>query len=369
MTEAFISFGNSFVASTSDFWHHPYWKMAFGASVANVMTNGYKFNDGLFVAVSNTTLKSVDTKILRSKKPYLHRCQALLDFCSWLQPKTGELIGSWLEECHKAVGCKPDYIGSHIVDGAANAGKSVEWLEWNTESNRSQKIIADGCDAHKINTTAGIASGRSQHTTNLNPKLGSALSLLHEWLGKFVNYKAYQDTLEVVRKEHGRVRTPRVSSSVVTRWNSSFDETQSANANQLDINLAIQRILAPGGAGERIRTTETDSNIGAEIQDSDWELYAQYEGALLPVKRYSMASQSAQVIAHEELFWAMSTIEALRAPFFVMYENVSKSTHAKNLMVRRDTFDQKPGIFILLYGPIHVCFCCAGTRNEPSCVI
>ena len=56
---------------------------------------------------------------LKSEKPTLHRCQALLDFCSWTQPKTGDLIGSWLEECHRAVGCRPNYITSHIVDGAA----------------------------------------------------------------------------------------------------------------------------------------------------------------------------------------------------------------------------------------------------------
>lgn len=179
--------------------------MAFGASVANFITNGYKFNNGPFLAISNTTFDSMDSSVLQTQKPILHWCQALLDFCSWLKPKTGELIGSWLEECHKAVGCKPDYIASHIVDGAANAGKSVEWLEYNTSSNRSQKIIADGCDAHKINTTADIASGTSQHKMNPNPDLG--LALLHQWLVKFVNYKVYQDVLANVQKEHGGIRT------------------------------------------------------------------------------------------------------------------------------------------------------------------
>jgi hypothetical protein len=53
-------------------------------------------------------------------------------------------------------------------------------------------------------------------------------------------------------------------------------------------------------------------------------MYAQYEGAMLPVKRYSKACQTANVIVHEELFWARSVIEELQAPFFVMYKNISE---------------------------------------------
>ena len=188
VTESFIEFGNSFVASTSDFWHHPVWKTSFGASVSNFMKNGYQFKNGLFLAVAQTTLPSVISgDLLRSEKGTLHRCQALLDFCMWTQPKTGELIGNWLEECHNAVGCKPGYITSHIVDGAANAAKSLQSLQWNTSKERPQKIVADGCDAHKINTIAGMASGTSKHADNLNPTLGKNLSLLHIWLGRFSN--------------------------------------------------------------------------------------------------------------------------------------------------------------------------------------
>lgn len=42
------------------------------------------------------------------------------------------------------------------------------------------------------------------------------------------------------------------------------------------------------------------------------------------MKTYSTASQTSGVIAHEELFWARSTIEAMGAQFFLMYENVSE---------------------------------------------
>jgi hypothetical protein len=91
----------------------------------------------------------------------------------------GDLVGCWLEECHRAVGCKPTYISSHIVDGAANAGKSVQTLQWNTGEERSQKIDVDGCDSHKINIVASIASGTSQHVENLISELGQALKLLY----------------------------------------------------------------------------------------------------------------------------------------------------------------------------------------------
>ena len=339
MTESFIKFGNSFVASTSDFWHHPVWKMAFGASVANLMTNGYQFKNGLFLAVSQTTLPNAIAELgVQDTVPVLHRCQALLDFCSWMQVKSGELIGYWLEDCHKAVGCKPNYIASHIVDGAANAGKSVQCLQWNTGEDRSQKIIADGCDAHKINTATSLASGASKHVNNANPSLGAALALLHFWLGRFSNFKAYQDVLDHVRKENGREKTPRVQSSVVTRWNSSFDETSSANTNQHDLNIAIHRLVAPGGVVEKMRSydeTENEAMNKTPISHLHWDLFAQYEGGMLPMKRYSMACQTAKVIVHEELFWARSTIQELQSPYFVMHENISASSRVTDLTAVR----------------------------------
>ena len=42
-----------------------------------------------------------------------------------------------MEDIHKAVGCKPEYIGSHNVDGASNADASVENLEWETSDGQS----------------------------------------------------------------------------------------------------------------------------------------------------------------------------------------------------------------------------------------
>ena len=152
-----------------------------------MMASHYRFRNGLFLAVSSTTMKEMatlekTTDLLRSSTPTIARAQALLDFSHFDKPKTGENIGRWLGDIHHGVGCKPDYINSHTVDGASNAEASVDTLVWETSEARSQKIIADKCDAHKISTTADQASGVSGHVRNLNPSMGTCLNLLHYWL-------------------------------------------------------------------------------------------------------------------------------------------------------------------------------------------
>ena len=184
MTESFIKFGHSFVSSTSVFRHHAVWKFSFGACVGNFITNGYQMQNGMFLAMLQTTLPqaislSVISRASLSGGCLLNCCQALLDFCAWNNIKSGDQIGCWLEKSHKAVGCKPNYISSHIVDEAANEGKSFQILQWNTGKECSQKIVADDCDAHKINTVAKIASGTRPHVENLNPELGRSLKVLH----------------------------------------------------------------------------------------------------------------------------------------------------------------------------------------------
>ncbi len=106
--------------------------------------------------------------------------------------KLGQLIGDWLTNAHKMFGIKPEYICSHTVNGAANAGKCVAVLEWNTHDGRSQKIIADNCDVHMVNTTASQASVTSVHVINLNPVLGNILSNLHRWMVKICSSSARQ---------------------------------------------------------------------------------------------------------------------------------------------------------------------------------
>ena len=50
---------NSFVASSSDFWHHPNWKKSFGAAMANFIASCYMFKSGQLLAISDATLKKM----------------------------------------------------------------------------------------------------------------------------------------------------------------------------------------------------------------------------------------------------------------------------------------------------------------------
>jgi hypothetical protein len=273
MTESFIKFGHSFVASTSDFWHHPVWKCSFGACIGNFITNGYQMKNGMLLAMSQTTIPQVNSLSVISgdsaaESCVHHRCQALLDFCTCNKLKMGHLIGCWLEECHRAVRCKPNYISSHIVDGAANAGKSVQTFQWNMGEERSQKIVADGCDAQKIKKCCKhcIRNESACGKFESRVRTGSEATL----------HKALQEVLDHVRKENGRVKTPQVQSSVVTMWNHAFDETECANANQHNLDVAIKRIVAPDGAIENLRKNndsceEVDKN---GITEAQWRMYA-----------------------------------------------------------------------------------------------
>lgn len=294
------------------------------------MANGYSFSNGMFLALSNTTKISLHKSgmfgsLVKSGQPKIHRTQALLDFCQFDLPKTGVNIGDWLFRAHEGVGCKAEYVTSHTVDGAGNAGASVDHLEWSTRGTRSQKIVAEKCDAHKINTTSAQASGTSKHATNLNPNLGASLNKLHLSVTRVINYKACRDVYKNVQQENGREKTKSLKYSVLTRWNSSYDEVTRANHNQHDLELALKRIRAPGGAAENIREAEGDEEDDTNKYPSpeDWKVYQQYEAGMAAIKRYSSASQTAGVIAHEELFWARSTIEEMRSLFFLMNENVS----------------------------------------------
>ena len=332
--ELSLLYKRSFVASTSDFWHHPSWKTSFAGVIANMMCPAYHFRNGMFLVVSNTTMKKLirrglSKELLESTTPTTHRVQALLHFGIFEKAKSGVNIGEMLEEVHSNVGIKPEFIGSHTVDGASNAGASVDTLVWNTEQERSQKIHFDNCDAHKINTTSAQASGSSKHVDNMNPVMGEALKILHNEITRMCQYKATKDVYANVKRDHQREKSPRLRPSVVTRWNSSYDETQSANANQYDLQVAIERIKAPGGVEETLRSDEEVVEVAAGPISEQWNMYAQYEGAMEPMKIYSTFSQSETVIAHEELYFGRMTLESLSAPFFVMYDNISKKTGSR----------------------------------------
>jgi hypothetical protein len=76
----------------------------------------------MFLAVSDTTMKIMNAttdshKVFLHKDPLIHCFQALLSFAHWDSVKSGQLIGDWLADVHKMFGIKPEYIGSHTIDG------------------------------------------------------------------------------------------------------------------------------------------------------------------------------------------------------------------------------------------------------------
>ena len=287
VTELYIKYIKSFVASNSDFWWDKSRKLGFGACVGCFIANHYKFKNGLSLAMSNLTLKEMKNdgtvnELLLSMMPTMDRCQALLDFKSWTIEKSGENIGAWLDDVHGGVGIKADHIGSHIVDGASNATSSMETLAWKTSDERSQRIVTDNCDAHKANTTAGQASGTSGHVTNLNPELGSTLDKLHGWMSSISNSGKRQGIIHHVQAEKNREKCPRISAAVVTRWGGRHDETRSANCNQADLDIAIRRMVAIGGVDEALFKDHNEAGTleTVLIGDDDWNMYQQYESGM-----------------------------------------------------------------------------------------
>ena len=96
----------------------------------------------------------MDKSELENMNGVRDRCQALIDFKHFNKLHTGENIGACLNSIQLSVGCKPDFIGGHNVDGAKNAGKSVKKQEFVTEDDHPQKIMTKPCDAHKTNTSS-----------------------------------------------------------------------------------------------------------------------------------------------------------------------------------------------------------------------
>ena len=312
--------------------------MSFGGSIANVMINHYHFRNGLCLAVADATMKMLlstkTTNFLHSATPTIKRCQALLDFVHFDKPKTGENIGAWLNAIHNDVGCKPSYIGSHVVDGASNAGASVEELQWHTSSERPQKIVAEKCDAHKASTTANQASGTSGHSTNLNPLMEQSLTKLHTWLGKFTMSSARKNVLRNVRNENNREKTVRIDAAVVTRWKARHTETVCANCNQLDLDTTIKRLVTSSGVDAKLYHENIDDLDAVLLTDPDWKLYQQYESAMQPLNDFITICQTSQVFMHMELFECASVMEKLSSKFFLMYGNPSVVPGAKDLTNR-----------------------------------
>ena len=146
VTDAYINYTESFVASTSDFWWHDVWKTQFAASIANFISPGYFLVNGAFLVMSSLTLTKLrgnraTSSLLAPQDPKPHRLQALIDFQHWTMEKSVNRIGTWLHVIHELAGIKAAYIGSHTVDGTGNAGLSVKTLQWRTEAIAANPLL------------------------------------------------------------------------------------------------------------------------------------------------------------------------------------------------------------------------------------
>ena len=156
---------------------------------------------------------------------------------------TGANIGQWIEDVHSEVKCVPNFIGSHTVDGAANAGLVVEKLKWNTGDQRTTKIVSLKCDAHQINITGKRLSGTSSHKVNYNPVLGTSLTLLHATLNRVTNSATQMKVYRDIQKVNRRKKFPALATAVKTRWNSEHKEADIVAANMEDLSIALGRMI------------------------------------------------------------------------------------------------------------------------------
>ena len=138
MMEGFLMYCQLFVLSNSNYWWNTVRKKTFCASIANFMSRLYEFRDGHCLFIYHATCKTMDKLELAKMNGFCDRCQALICFKNFTKLHTGENIGACLKFIHLCVQCKPSFIRGHTVDGAKNAGKSVEQLEFMTEDDRPQ---------------------------------------------------------------------------------------------------------------------------------------------------------------------------------------------------------------------------------------
>ena len=68
-----------------------------------------------------------------------------------------------------------------------------------------------------------------------------------------------------------------------------------------------------------------------KLNESDWELYQQYELAMVPENNFITVTQTAKVFVHMELFECARAREGLQSSYFLMYENVSAKQGTNDL--------------------------------------
>ena len=112
MMELYLLYGESFVASISDFWWDRVRKQSFCACILNFMAKRYTLQNNMSLFMLDTTLASFSSEdnrqgwmtVLGSLAPTLSNCQALGDMVLFDTEHSGAKVGSWLEDGHRGVG-------------------------------------------------------------------------------------------------------------------------------------------------------------------------------------------------------------------------------------------------------------------------
>ena len=291
LNSGYLEHGEGFVASTSDFWSAPKTQEPYGATIANFMAKKYRQKNGLCTFMSDKAHdyivhKEIKSELLCISDPVVDRCQALVDFRHFPEPKTGEKICKWLEIAHGEIACKPKYMFSHITDNgkvsiiqllsnlndshiilfsfitlkclAGNATKSVQTLQLSSSAVSSVPLIGGNCDGHSNNLTTMQASGISNHKINLNEGLKIVLDKLHATAVRMCQGSKRKEVLMAVRKEHGRKKVWPVTFSARTRWDGVHEETKMASINQRDLDVAVNRCISYSGIDSDIYDQNRD---------------------------------------------------------------------------------------------------------------
>ena len=98
--------------------------------------------------------------------------------------------------------------------------------------------------------------------------------------------------------------------------------------NQFYLEISIRRMVCPVGVDVDFYDEYNCKNElhNIIIQAGEWDLYQQYESGFQTLRYYSLFNQNSTVIVHHEIFEYQIAMELFRAPYFDMYNNVSKKT-------------------------------------------
>ena len=309
----------------------------------NTITKLYKFNNGLELAISDTTLKEMTKHgetnlLLRSTNPVLGQTTFLGNFQRVEGVKSAERLAEFTMDAHSRVGWKMSDMISHTVDSASNAVAGADEMKFLTKDDRPHDIYVMKCMPHKASTSAMAASGTSDHVENLNPTAGEILKKCHRLSERIHRKRARRDAVVAVHKLRKRTKWPSIQPGVCTRWGSYQEEAYNFNCTHHDLDQSMHDMLDEGGCDEDLmKGNDVDPD---EVRDEntmeleEWHFLHQYEGGMDPIYELIIFMQHKRAICHEELFELMRCLEQLGTKFFLTWEDVSKNTENGNLKDR-----------------------------------